>query len=91
VLRFQAPRAGQYTVKTICARNGDFGRVTFKVGNIARQLNFHADKLSWGQYQLGDCQLEAGPQDITITAHGSSGQNGIVCHLGLDALSLREK
>ena len=89
VLRFQVPRAGKYALQGIFAHNRDFGRVTIKVGTLERSLNFHADKLGWDRVTLGDCQLEAGPQNLTVIAQGSAGKNGVACHLGLDALSLR--
>jgi CubicO group peptidase (beta-lactamase class C family) len=89
VLRFQVPRAGNYSLEGIFAHNRDFGKVTIKVGALERSLNFHADKLGWDRVSLGECQLDAGPQNITVIAQGSAGQNGVACHLGLDTLSLR--
>jgi hypothetical protein len=49
----------------------------------------HAPRLGWGQVSLGECALDAGPQNMTVVASGSAGQNGIACHLGLDTLMLR--
>jgi D-alanyl-D-alanine carboxypeptidase len=89
VLRLQLPRAGKYSLQGVFARNRDFGNVTIRVGNLERSLNFHSQRLSWAQVSLGECTLNAGPQDLTVVANGSAGQNGVACHLGLDTLSLR--
>jgi hypothetical protein len=89
VLRFQVPRAGNYSLQGTFAHNRDFGKVSLKVGTLERSLNFHADKLGWDRVSLGECQLDAGPQNITVIAQDSAGRNGVAYHLGLDALSFR--
>jgi CubicO group peptidase (beta-lactamase class C family) len=89
VLKFQVPRAGSYAIAGTFAHNRDFGKVILKVGTQERALSFHADKLVWRRVDLGECQLDAGPQTVTVIAQGSAGQNGVACHLGLDTLSVR--
>jgi hypothetical protein len=70
-------------------RNADYGDVTLQLGAIQKRLSFRAAQLAWDRIALGHTILAAGPHYLTLTAHGSAGQNGIVCHLGLDSLRLR--
>jgi CubicO group peptidase (beta-lactamase class C family) len=84
LLRLDVPQAGNYTLDGNFATNNDYGEVTFELGPIKRRLNFHTDKLAWTQLPIGNAALQAGPQLLTLTAHGST-----FCQLGLDTLRLR--
>ena len=86
VLRLHVPRQGRYSVEGIFARNADFGEATIKFGDIEKRLTFKTDRLNWERIGLGETKLAAGPQELHVTAHGSAGQQGVVCHLGLDVL-----
>ena len=70
-------------------RAADYGDVTLQLGSIQKRLSFRAAQLGWDRIALGREILASGPHDLTVTAHGSAGQNGITCHLGLDSLRLQ--
>jgi CubicO group peptidase (beta-lactamase class C family) len=89
VVRFRVPRAGRYTIQATCAKNSDYGDATLALGNLSKRLSFKTKALRWDAVDLGDVDLTAGPHDLTVTAHGSAGQNGVACHLGLDVLTIR--
>ena len=90
VLRGRAARAGRYAVSAVFGSNRDFGAATVAIaGGLSRRLDFKADALRWDDRDLGETTLPSGPFDVTVTAHGSAGAGGIVCHLALDVLRLR--
>jgi D-alanyl-D-alanine carboxypeptidase len=89
MLRFEVPHRGRYAVDGEFCRAADYGDVTLQLGSIQKRLSFRAAQLGWDRIALGREILAGGPHDLTVTAHGSAGQNGITCHLGLDSLRLQ--
>jgi CubicO group peptidase (beta-lactamase class C family) len=90
LLRLSVPTKGRYSIDGTFAQNRDYGDATFALRDLRTRLSFRTDKLVWGPLSLGEAQLEAGVNELTVTAHGNAGENGIFCHLGLDVLRLRK-
>jgi hypothetical protein len=57
-----------------------------RVGTSQKLLKFRAERPGGEAIPLGETLLEAGPLELTILAHGSAGNDGTNCHLGLDLL-----
>jgi CubicO group peptidase (beta-lactamase class C family) len=89
-LRLTVPAKGRYAIDGTFAQNRDYGDATFTLRNLRTRLSFRTDSLIWGTLSLGEAQLEAGVNELTVTAHGNAGENGVFCHLGLDVLRLRQ-
>ena len=89
MLRFQVPHRGRDAVDGEFCRAADYGDVTLQLGSIQKRLSFRAAQLGWDRIALGREILAGGAYDLTVTAHGNAGQNGITCHLGLDSLRLQ--
>jgi hypothetical protein len=90
LLRLMVPTAGRYAIDGTFARNRDYGDATFSLRGRRRRLSFRADRLVWETMPLGEALLDAGVHELTVTAHGNAGENGVACHLGLDVLRLRQ-
>ena len=89
-LRLMVPAAGRYAIEGTFARNRDYGDATFAIRGLRTRLSFRTDALVWEAMPLGEVQLEAGVHELTVTAHGNAGEDGVFCHLGLDVLRLRQ-
>ena len=50
--------------------------------------SFEAAALEWRDVPLGVVDLSDGDLVLDVTAASSAGENGIVCHVGLDHLRL---
>ena len=90
LLRLSVPVTARYAIEGTFARNRDYGDATFALRSLRTRLSFHTDKLVWETMPLGEAVLEAGVHELTVTAHGNAGENGIAYHLGLDVLRLRQ-
>ncbi len=90
VMSFQIAKKGRYAVDGVFTFSTDYGAVTVKLGGTQKKIDFRSKNLRWETVSLGDIMLDAGVHQITFTAHGNSGENGIVSHLGLDVLKFRK-
>ena len=85
IVRHRLSRAGKYSVKFKTCFNRGYGKVVVSIGSYKRELDFDSDKLEWRAVDLGVIDLNT-QNDWSFEAVDSAGENGIVCHLGLDAL-----